>query len=77
MDDKSQFTLAATVSPMQAVVMTIGGTIIHLSFVADFACQEARACWLSHPIAAGTACPVEPAAWRFTNQVVTPIERAT
>jgi hypothetical protein len=76
MEGKARLILAATMSSVMVLMVTLIGTIVHLGFVADFLLQWAKAYILAWPVAAGTAYLIMPMARRFTTRIVTLIDGA-
>ena len=74
MEGKARFILAATMSSMMVLVVTLIVTWLNLGIPPDFLLHWAKAYIIAWPIAAGTAYLVMPMARRFTTRMVTLID---
>ena len=74
MEGKARFILAATMSSMMVLMVTLLVTWLNLGFRHDFLIQWAKAYIIAWPIAAVTGYLVMPMARRFTQRVVTLID---
>ena len=74
MEGKTRFILAATMSSMMVLMVTLLVTWLNLGFRHDFLIQWAKAYIIAWPIAAVTGYLVMPMAHRFTQRVVTLID---
>jgi hypothetical protein len=74
MDGKARFILAATMSSMMVMMVTLIVTYLNLGFRHDFLFQWAKAYVIAWPIAAVTGYLVMPMARRFTTRVVAMID---
>ena len=74
MEGKARFILAATMSSMMVLMVTLLVTWLNLGFRHDFLIQWAKAYIIAWPIAAVTGYLVMPMAHRFTQRVVTLID---
>jgi hypothetical protein len=70
MEGKARFILAATMSSMMVLMVTLIVTYLNLGFRSDFLIQWAKAYVIAWPIAAITGYIVMPMARRFTTRVV-------
>ena len=74
MEGKARFILAATMSSMMVLMVTLIVTYLNLGFRHDFLIQWAKAYIIAWPIAAITGYLVMPMARRFTTRLVTLID---
>lgn len=74
MEGKARFILAATMSSMMVMMVTLIVTYLNLGLRHDFLIQWAKAYVIAWPIAAITGYLVMPMARRFTQRVVTLID---
>lgn len=74
MEGKARFILAATMSSMMVMMVTLIVTYLNLGLRHDFLIQWAKAYIIAWPIAAITGYLVMPMARRFTQRVVTLID---
>lgn len=74
MEGKARFILAATMSSMMVLMVTMIATLINLGLRSDFVKQWAEAYAVGWPVAATTAYLIMPMARRFTTRVVTLID---
>ena len=74
MDGKARFILAAIMSSMMGLMVTMIATLIDLGLRSDFVVQWAKAYVVGWPVAAATAYLVMPMARRFTTRVVALID---
>lgn len=74
MEGKARFILAATMSSMMVLMVTLIVTYLNLGFRPDFLFQWAKAYIIAWPIAAITGYIVMPMARRFTTRVVAMID---
>lgn len=74
MEGKARFILAATMSSMMVLMVTLIVTWLNLGLRSDFLFQWAKAYIIAWPIAAVTGFIVMPMARRFTTRVVTMID---
>jgi len=77
MEGKARFILAATMSSMMVLMVTLIVTYLNLGLRHDFLIQWAKAYIIAWPIAAITGYMILPMARRFTDRVVTRIGGAT
>ena len=70
MEGKARFILAATMSAVMVLMVTLIATFINLGLRADFVVQWAKAYAVGWPVAACTAYFIMPAARRVTAQIV-------
>ncbi len=70
MTGKARFILAATMSSMMVLMVTMIATFINLGLRSDFMLQWVKAYVVGWPVAAATAYLVMPVAQRFTLRVV-------
>jgi hypothetical protein len=74
MEGKARFILAATMSSMMVLMVTLIVTWLNLGLTPDFMLHWAKAYVIAWPIAALTGFLVMPMARRFTTRVVTLID---
>jgi len=74
MEGKARFILAATMSSMMVLMVTLIVTYLNLGFRHDFLIQWAKAYIIAWPIAAVTGYIVMPMARRVTTRVVAMID---
>jgi hypothetical protein len=74
MDGKARVILAATMSSMMVLMVTMIATLINLGLRSDFVVQWAKAYVVGWPVAATTAYLIMPVARRFTERIVAKIE---
>ncbi|MEW6452465.1 MAG: DUF2798 domain-containing protein [Pseudomonadota bacterium] len=74
MEGKARFILAATMSSMMVMMVTLIVTYLNLGLRHDFLIQWAKAYVIAWPIAAITGYLVMPMARRFTQRIVTRID---
>ena len=77
MEGKARFILAATMSAIMVLMVTLIATLINLGLPTDFVVQWAKAYVVGWPVAAATAYFIMPMARRFTTRVVTLIDGET
>ena len=77
MEGKARFILAATMSAIMVLMVTMIATLINLGLPADFLVQWGKAYVVGWPVAAVTAYLIMPMARRFTTRVVTLIDGET
>lgn len=70
MDGKTRFILAATMSSMMVLMVTLIVTYLNLGLPRDFLLQWAKAYIIAWPIAAVTGYLVMPMARRFTTHLM-------
>jgi len=70
MEGKARFILAATMSAVMVLMVTLIATFLNLGLRADFLLQWAKAYVVGWPVAAATAYLIMPAARRVTAQIV-------
>lgn len=76
MESKERFILAATMSSMMVLMVTLIVTWLNLGLPPDFLLQWGKAWIIAWPIAAVTGFLVMPMARRFTSHVVALIDGA-
>lgn len=74
MEGKARFILAATMSSMMVLMVTLIVTYLNLGLRHDFLIQWAKAYIIAWPIAACTGYVVMPMARRVTTRLVTMID---
>lgn len=74
MEGKARFILAATMSSMMVLMVTLIVTYLNLGLRHDFLIQWAKAYIIAWPIAAVTGYLVMPMARRVTTRLVTMID---
>ena len=74
MEGKARFILAATMSSMMVLMVTLIVTYLNLGFRPDFLIQWGKAYAIAWPIAACTGYLVMPMARRFTTRLVAIID---
>ena len=74
MEGKARFILAATMSSMMVLMVTLIVTYLNLGFRHDFLIQWAKAYIIAWPIAAMTGYLVMPMARRVTTRLVAMID---
>jgi hypothetical protein len=74
MEGKARFILAATMSSMMVLMVTLIVTYLNLGFRHDFLIQWAKAYIIAWPIAAVTGYAVMPMARRVTTRLVAMID---
>lgn len=74
MEGKARFILAATMSSMMVLMVTLIVTYLNLGFRHDFLIQWAKAYIIAWPIAAVTGYLVMPMARRVTTRLVAMID---
>jgi hypothetical protein len=74
MEGKARFILAATMSSMMVLMVTLIVTYLNLGFRSDFLIQWAKAYIIAWPIAAVTGYVVMPMARRVTQRLITLID---
>jgi hypothetical protein len=74
MEGKARFILAATMSSMMVLMVTLIVTYLNLGFRHDFLTQWAKAYIIAWPIAALTGYLVMPMARRVTTRLVAMID---
>ena len=74
MEGKARFILAASMSAIMVLMVTLIATFINLGLRSDFLVQWAKAYVVGWPVAATTAYLIMPMARRFTTRVVTLID---
>src|SRR5262245_29063738 len=74
MEGKARLILAATMSAMMVLMVTMIATFVNLGLRSDFVLQWAKAYVVGWPVAAATAYLVMPMARRFTTRIVALID---
>ncbi len=74
MEGKARAILAATMSSMMVLMVTLIVTLLNLGLPPDFVWHWAKAYVIAWPVAAGTAYLVMPMARRFTTRMVALID---
>ena len=74
MEGKARLILAASMSAIMVLMVTLIATFINLGLRSDFLGQWAKAYAVGWPVAAATAYFIMPMARRFTTRVVAMID---